>query len=110
MNRLLHYLQSNKEWLFSGLGIATLSTLFWTLQQSFESFRNAKRGSVSKYTSGDIRVIGPRAAGKTVYLAALADWHNLGNISPIYSVEPINDYAANLVLQAQHVLRNRGTL
>ncbi|MDJ1185289.1 hypothetical protein [Roseofilum casamattae] len=106
MRQLLEYILQNKEWLFSGLGLATLSAIFWLFQQSIISFRSAKKGNIKQGYSGDIRIVGPRASGKTVYLAALADWHNLGNESPVNSVEAINQAARRLIDYSRDILAN----
>lgn len=54
----------------------------------------------------EIRIIGPRRAGKTTFLAALACWPNASKDSPIESVDPLDDPTGNLINQAQDILEN----
>jgi len=56
---------------------------------------------------GNIRVIGPRAAGKTTYLASLAYWPDglKRNIKDSYfKVQPIGDDAKRLVNNAENII------
>lgn len=52
----------------------------------------------------EIRIIGPRSAGKTTYMAALARWPNAKPDSPIQSVEPYDDDTTKLVNMAEDIL------
>jgi GTPase SAR1 family protein len=54
--------------------------------------------------SPDIRIVGPRSAGKTTFMAALARWPNSKSESPILSVKPFGDDAVNLINMAQDIL------
>jgi hypothetical protein len=56
--------------------------------------------------SADIRVIGDRRSGKTVYMASLAYWPNANPNSPVQTVTPIGDLLASqeLIKYAQDVL------
>jgi hypothetical protein len=54
--------------------------------------------------SATIRVIGPRASGKTTYMAALARWVNANVDSPVQSVNVGNVDTEELVYKAQNIL------
>lgn len=56
--------------------------------------------------SPDIRIVGPRSAGKTTFMAALARWPNANPDSPIQSVEPFDDQTSKLIGMAQDILEN----
>jgi CHAT domain len=56
-------------------------------------------------SSGEIRIIGPRSSGKTTFLAALADWHDIGFRKPIKAVEPMNYEALSLKELATNILK-----
>ena len=66
-------------------------------------FRSSFRVSPSMR---EIRVIGPRNSGKTTFLAALADWHDIGFRKPIKAVEPLNEETLDLRRNAAHILRD----
>lgn len=56
---------------------------------------------------GIIRVIGPRASGKTTYLAALAYWpegRGKENKSSYFKIQPIGDDTKNLVSKAENII------
>jgi len=58
-----------------------------------------------KEVNADIRVIGDRRAGKTVYMASLAYWPNANPDSPVQSVTPIGEAAnQDLLKYAQDIL------
>lgn len=52
----------------------------------------------------DIRLIGPRASGKTTFLATLAYWPNADGRYPITCIEPINEETVHLVDKARDIL------
>ncbi|NJO65873.1 MAG: hypothetical protein HC836_49730 [Richelia sp. RM2_1_2] len=54
--------------------------------------------------SSDIRVIGPRASGKTAFIAALARYPNAKIDSPVISVDPHDDDSRKLIIMAQDIL------
>lgn len=55
--------------------------------------------------SSDIRIIGPRAAGKTVFIAALARYPNAKIDSPVIAVNPHDDDdSRQLIVMAQDIL------
>lgn len=61
--------------------------------------------------SGDIRVIGDRACGKTTYLAALAYWPNHDSaLSPIQSITPFDADTGGLCDMAENILKKGGHL
>ena len=105
MTQILQYIQNNKEWLFSGLGITFLSSLGWMFQRSLNNFRKIKLNYSSNQVSGEIKVIGTRASGKTVYLASLVDWYNLEEKSPIYSIKALNNCTKKLINIAEDTLK-----
>lgn len=56
---------------------------------------------------GNIRVIGPRASGKTTYLAALAYWpdgRGKSNKNSYFKIQPIGDDTKNLVNKAENII------
>lgn len=56
---------------------------------------------------GNICVIGPRASGKTTYLAALAYWENhqiQRNKGKGFHVQPLNDESRNLAEKAEDII------
>jgi hypothetical protein len=54
--------------------------------------------------SSEIKIIGPRACGKTSYLAVLTDWHQLMRKEVITLVEPIGEDAQILMNKARNIL------
>jgi predicted signal transduction protein with EAL and GGDEF domain len=54
--------------------------------------------------SATIRVVGDRASGKTVYMAALARWPNASVNSPVQTIIPINEDGETLAAMAQNIL------
>ncbi|MCP2730915.1 hypothetical protein [Limnofasciculus baicalensis] len=58
----------------------------------------------------DIRVIGPRASGKTTFLATLAYWPYTDGRYPITSVQPMNDETVHLVDTARNILESGSQL
>ena len=46
------------------------------------------RAPINLRGNGDIRIIGPRASGKTTYMAALVHWPNRDPNSPIQAINP----------------------
>ncbi|GAB1543735.1 hypothetical protein NUACC21_64110 [Scytonema sp. NUACC21] len=54
----------------------------------------------------EIRIIGPRSAGKSTFLAALARFPNVKSNSPIESVHPFDENAGRLISMAQDILEN----
>lgn len=55
--------------------------------------------------STEFRMIGPRSAGKTAYLAALAYWPNAKKDSPIESIIPMNDETKKFIDIAENILK-----
>ena len=56
---------------------------------------------------GNIRVIGPRNAGKTTYLAGLAYWHQNRNVNKgkkTLEIRPINDETEELATKAENII------
>jgi len=68
--------------------------------------RKSARPAFDLETWGEISVIGPRASGKTTFLAALAGWHDVGFRKPIKSVESINEDTHRLKRYAEDILKN----
>lgn len=54
--------------------------------------------------SGELRVVGDRAAGKTTYLAALARWPQADSSSPVEAVTASNEDGEELIEMAQNIL------
>lgn len=52
----------------------------------------------------DIRIIGPRGSGKTVFMAALAYWPNADPNTPIQSVDPYDNASGELIGMARDIL------
>lgn len=69
-----------------------------------------KQGLRDLQGSPDIRIIGPRSAGKTTFMAALARWANPQLNSPILSVTPFGDDAVKLIQLANDILEQGLTL
>lgn len=59
-------------------------------------------------SSGKILIIGPRAAGKTTFLAALAYLNDLGLRKPLLSVTPLNLDTERLREDARNILAKGG--
>lgn len=53
----------------------------------------------------DIRIIGPRASGKTTFLATLAYYHTAASYNYMTLLDPINDDALRLVDLAEHIIK-----
>ena len=112
MQRLLEFLLDNKEWLFSGLGVAILAASFGIFQKLVSRFSGLqkKRQRSRIIENGDIRIIGPRMCGKTTYLVALADWHYMNQDNPIRLIQACNPESQNLVNYAKNILEQGDTL
>lgn len=54
--------------------------------------------------SGELRVVGDRASGKTTYLAALARWPQANPASPVEAVTATNEDGEELIKMAQNIL------
>lgn len=57
---------------------------------------------------GNICVIGPRASGKTTYLAALAYWpdrNRQAGRKKVFEIQPLNDESRELVSKAENIIR-----
>ncbi|MDY7008931.1 MAG: hypothetical protein SWX82_34745 [Cyanobacteriota bacterium] len=55
---------------------------------------------------GNICIIGPRASGKTTYLAGLSYYSDYGGSSSKYTVSPLNDESRELKQQAKDTILN----
>ncbi|MBD2775236.1 hypothetical protein [Iningainema tapete] len=56
--------------------------------------------------SPDIRIVGPRSAGKTTFMASLARWPNAKPDGAIQSVNPFDDQSGKLIAMAKDILEN----
>lgn len=112
VQRSFRFLVDNKEWIFSGIGVAALALLFREIRNSLLKISNFKIGKNVKkrIENGDIRIIGSRACGKTTFLAALADWHYLETEKFIKLVEPVSEDSRRLAEESRYLLRQGSQL
>ncbi|MBD2451496.1 hypothetical protein H6G76_31150 [Nostoc sp. FACHB-152] len=70
-----------------------------------ENLFNKRNDGITKaHADKIIRIIGPRGAGKTTFMAALARWSNAKSDSPILSVSPFGDDTVQLIKASQNIL------
>ncbi|YAF98605.1 MAG: SAV_2336 N-terminal domain-related protein [Nodularia sp. CChRGM 3473] len=68
------------------------------------SFNKINDGITKAHADKIIRILGPRGAGKTTFMSALASWSNAKSDNPILSVSSFGGDSANLINVAKDIL------
>jgi hypothetical protein len=92
MNQLLQFLTKNKEWIFSGIGVAVISALFWSIKWLIsprnKTHKRAKVINRKNVVAVDSSIISGNVAGRDLYfLEQDRQYSNLsGNVHFIIKV------------------------
>jgi hypothetical protein len=72
MNQLLQFLTKDKEWIFSGIGVAVISALFWSVKWLIsprnKTHKRAKVINRKNVVTVDNSIISGNVAGRDLYL------------------------------------------
>jgi hypothetical protein len=83
MNQLLQFLTKNKEWIFSGIGVAVISALFWLMKWLIsprnKTHKRAKVTNRKNVVTADGSIITGNVAGRDLYL--LKQYKQYSNLS-----------------------------